>query len=102
MRILVVEDHQKIASFMQSALSSAGYLVDVAPRSADAEILSAELRQAGLDAFNKGQCANCHPAAGHQEGPASDIGTGESVRAPNLGALNPAEREDLVGYLESL
>lgn len=42
MRILVVEDHQKIASFVQSALSSAGYVCDVAGRAADAEILAAE------------------------------------------------------------
>ncbi|MDP2274766.1 MAG: c-type cytochrome [Archangium sp.] len=114
---------------------SLGAWLDTIPAPKPSRVLSAELRQAGLDAFQKGQCAHCHPAAGHQEGPASDIGTGESVRAPsllgvaarapylhtgevptlrarvngglhpnhgNLGALNPAEREDLIGYLESL
>ncbi len=114
---------------------SLGAWLDTIPAPKPSRVLSAELRQAGLDAFQKGQCANCHPAVGHQEGPPSDIGTGESVRAPsllgvaarapylhtgevltlrarvngglhprhgNLGALNPAEREDLIGYLESL
>lgn len=122
-------------ALLQEQIVSLGAWLDTIPAPRPSRVLSAELRQAGLDAFNKGQCAHCHPAAGHQEGPASDIGTGESVRAPsllgvaarapylhtgeiptlrarvngglhphhgNLGALNQAEREDLVGYLESL
>lgn len=122
-------------TLMPSQVTALGAWLDTIPApKASRRLTDLELK-AGVEAFQKGQCANCHLSNGTQEGPASDIGTGERVRAPSLkglaarapylhtgelpdirarvmgtlhpqhgalGELNAMEREELIGYLESL
>jgi mono/diheme cytochrome c family protein len=71
-----------------SEVATLGAWLDTLPAPKASRQLTADQRTAGLAAFQKAQCSNCHLAGGLQEGPASDIGTGESVRAPSLAGLS--------------
>jgi mono/diheme cytochrome c family protein len=70
-----------IPADLQGAL---GTWLDTIPAPKASVVLSADAKTAGLAAFAKGQCTSCHLDNGHVEGPAADIGTGESVRSPSL------------------
>jgi mono/diheme cytochrome c family protein len=58
--------------------------LDTIPAPKASRVLTAELRAAGLAAFDKAACSGCHLRGGLDEGPAADIGTGEAVRSPSL------------------
>lgn len=120
---------------LTNQVTSLGTWLDTLPAPRPSRVLSPNEHEAGLAAFQKAQCGGCHLSFGTLEGPASDIGTGERVRAPSLSGLaarapylhtgelpdirtrvngglhpqhgslsrlNEIEREDLIGYLESL
>lgn len=72
---------------MADQVTSLGAWLDTLPAPRPSRQLSPEHLSAGRSAFEKGQCSSCHPAFGTQEGGASDIGTGERVRAPSLSGL---------------
>ena len=123
------------ATLQFDQVSSLGDWLDTIPAPRPSRHLDEAQLLAGRTAFDKAQCSSCHFANGTQEGPATDIGTGESVRTPslsglsarapylhtgqipdirsrvtgglhpqhgNLSRLNAAEKEQLIGYLESL
>ena len=68
-------------------VTALGTWLDTIPAPKPSRHLTPEELTAGRAAFNKGQCNSCHLADGTQEGGASDIGTGERVRAPSLSGL---------------
>lgn len=68
-------------------VASLGAWLDTIPAPRASRQLSEAQRSAGLAAFQKGQCSGCHLKGGLAEGGASDIGTGEAVRAPSLAGL---------------
>ncbi|MDP1828783.1 MAG: cytochrome c [Archangium sp.] len=119
---------------MFDQVTALGHWLDTIPAPKPSRRLSPEQAAAGEAAFNKATCNGCHLEAGMREGPVSDIGTGELVRAPSLsglaarapylhtgevpdirsrvmgglhpqhgrlGNLGPAEREELIAWLES-
>jgi mono/diheme cytochrome c family protein len=74
-------------ALMVDQVTALGSWLDTIPAPKPSRHLTADELTAGLAAFDKGQCSTCHLAAGTQEGAASDIGTGERVRAPSLSGL---------------
>lgn len=68
-------------------ITALGQWLDTIPAPKASRHLNEEQLKAGIGAFEKGQCQTCHLAKGTLEGPATDIGTGEAVRAPNLQGL---------------
>lgn len=65
-----------------------GRWLDTIPAPKPARTLSTDERDLGLAAFQKAGCATCHVSNGLGEGPMADIGTGLSVRTPNLKAVS--------------
>lgn len=68
-------------------ITALGQWLDTIPAPKASRHLSDAQLKAGVDAFQKAQCQTCHLSNGAVEGPASDIGTGERVRAPSLRGL---------------
>jgi hypothetical protein len=65
-------------------VAALGRWLDALPAPRSSTVLTAELARAGAAAFEKANCGGCHFDGGKTEGPSSDIGTGEAVRAPSL------------------
>jgi hypothetical protein len=70
-----------------SQITALGQWLDTIPAPKASLHLTEQQLQAGVGAFEKGQCQTCHLAKGTGEGPAADIGTGLRVRAPSLSGL---------------
>lgn len=65
-------------------VAALGQWLDTIPAPKASRQLNDEQLKSGVNAFQKAQCQTCHLNDGRAEGGASDIGTGERVRAPSL------------------